>query len=80
VCAGKKYVCELAAMPVHMLSQEELATLLLFQVYICNASFWASRIRIRNYLYRIRIRNYILCTGLGQILSFTGNYNNQEKP
>jgi hypothetical protein len=34
VCAGKKYVCELAAMPVHMLTQEELATLLLFQVYV----------------------------------------------
>jgi hypothetical protein len=32
VCAGKKYVCELAAMPVHMLTQEELSTLLLFQV------------------------------------------------
>jgi hypothetical protein len=29
---GKKYVCELAAMPVNLLSQEELSSLLLFQV------------------------------------------------
>ena len=29
---GKKYVCELAAVPIHLLSREELSTLLLFQV------------------------------------------------
>ena len=31
-CIGKKYVCELAAVPIHLLSREELSTLLLFQV------------------------------------------------
>ena len=29
---GKKYVCELAAVPIHLLSREELSTLLLLQV------------------------------------------------
>jgi hypothetical protein len=48
VYAGKKYVCELAAMPVHMLTQEELATLLLFQVDVQYTAVF--RIRIRNIL------------------------------
>jgi len=59
VCAGKKYVCELAAMPVHMLTQEELSTLLLFQVYVTQVFGLPGS------------GSVIICTGSGSVIICT---------